>query len=121
MQALYDEAAETVRGMHNLHGMRDGTALEGIADFIGRAKHEAFIDPSIKLTTEQVRFNRRGEGETPQVRRALLEGHDDQGRKHARSERENPGEDPVRDETRRGRRSSGMCGSLGANKKTHEK
>ncbi|KAH7087966.1 hypothetical protein BKA62DRAFT_777432 [Auriculariales sp. MPI-PUGE-AT-0066] len=33
--------------------MRDGTALEGIADFIGRAKHEAFIDPSIKLTTEQ--------------------------------------------------------------------
>ncbi|KAH7053510.1 hypothetical protein BKA62DRAFT_680160 [Auriculariales sp. MPI-PUGE-AT-0066] len=61
------------------------------------------------------------EGGTPQVQCALLEGHDDQGQKHARSERENPGEDPVRDKTRRGRRSSGMCGSLGANKKMREK
>ncbi|KAH7086637.1 hypothetical protein BKA62DRAFT_678367 [Auriculariales sp. MPI-PUGE-AT-0066] len=63
MQALYDEAAETVRGMRNLHGMRDDTALEGIADFIGRAKHKAFIDPSIRLTTGQVQFNRRGKAE----------------------------------------------------------
>ncbi|KAH7084060.1 hypothetical protein BKA62DRAFT_678486 [Auriculariales sp. MPI-PUGE-AT-0066] len=63
MHALYDEAAETVRGMHNLHGMRDDTALEGIADFIGQAKHKAFIDPSIRLTTGQVRFNRRGKAE----------------------------------------------------------
>ncbi|KAH7096924.1 hypothetical protein BKA62DRAFT_675492 [Auriculariales sp. MPI-PUGE-AT-0066] len=63
MQALYDEAAETVRGMRNLHGDEGRYGSEGIADFIGRAKHEAFIDPSIRLTTGQVRFNRHGKAE----------------------------------------------------------